>query len=381
MTDRSLVAKTAAQGLTKFARQVAHTPVTVGFDGFVDSIIAVVDKRMDANHYEPIKTITHFGKKIQAAGGMSSNYELVTKLQKLGGNGPIMAAAFTALGLPVTYVGLVGYPTVHPVFADLAAKAKVYSVGNPGLTDALEFADGKLMLGKQMALRDLNWKNIVERVGEKKFIDLLDKSVLLGCVNWTMLPYMTEVWRNLLRVLPKVPSLRKQRKHIFIDLVDPEKRTAEDLHAALGLCRKMQTYVAVTLGLNLKESTQAAEVLGLRTGKDPEANIEATARAIRGKLGLYTVVIHPRKSAAAARLVNGVEDSAIFAGPFVAVPKLSTGAGDNFNAGFCLGTLAGLTLEECLCVGTAVSGYYVRNAGSPTLTQLAKFCAKLPAPE
>ena len=63
--------------------------------------------------------------------------------------------------------------------------------------------------------------------------------------------------------------------------------------------------------------------------------------------------------------------TAWFPGPFVKEPKLSTGAGDNFNAGFITARLLGLNLEESLCTGTATSGFYVRNAGSPTIAQLA----------
>ena len=70
-----------------------------------------------------------------------------------------------------------------------------------------------------------------------------------------------------------------------------------------------------------------------------------------------------------------------FAGPFVQQPKISTGAGDHFNAGFCLGRGAGANLEESLCTGVATSGYYVRNATSPTGKQLAEFIANLPAPQ
>jgi sugar/nucleoside kinase (ribokinase family) len=90
------------------------------------------------------------------------------------------------------------------------------------------------------------------------------------------------------------------------------------------------------------------------------------------------VVIHPRRSAAAA-LAGG--ESATFHGPFVQQPKISTGAGDHFNAGFCLGRVLGLGLEESLCAGVATSGYYVRHAESPTAEQLADFTAELPPPQ
>src|SRR5688500_10518765 len=92
---------------------------TVGLDGFVDEIIAVVDKRHETGGgYSPVRTIADLAAKMHNAAGQSSNYELVVKQMKLGGNGPIMANALASLGTSVTYIGNVGYPNVHPVFAD-----------------------------------------------------------------------------------------------------------------------------------------------------------------------------------------------------------------------------------------------------------------------
>lgn len=383
MTDRAAIARAAAAGLRKFASQRSATPALVGFDGFVDSIIAVVDTRKDANNYEPVPTIARLGQKISAAAGMSSNYELVVKLQKLGGNGPIMANALASAGLPVTYLGNLGYPKLHPVFDDFAKIAKVITIAEPGYTDALEFDDGKLMLGKHQSLGDVNWKRLLEVVGEAKLIDLFSQSRFLGIVNWTMLTHLSDVFEKITtHVLPKLPATGgARRRRIFVDLADPEKRTREDLGKALKLIAGFEKYCDATLGLNLKEAVQVAEVLGVNPTDNPEANLEPLAVQLREKLGTNTVVIHPRRGAAAATVTNGTVVSARFAGPFVAVPKLSTGAGDNFNAGFSVAQLAQLPVEQALCVGTATSGYYVRNAGSPSLEQLAEFCDNLPAPE
>jgi sugar/nucleoside kinase (ribokinase family) len=146
---------------------------------------------------------------------------------------------------------------------------------------------------------------------------------------------------------------------------------------ALKLLQRFQDQVDVVLGLNLKESLEIADVLALPGRSDPEGAIEENAKAIRKELGLACVVIHPRRGAAAA--LEG--ESATFQGPFVQQPKISTGAGDHFNAGFCIGRVLGLGLAESLCVGVATSGYYVRTAESPSITQLAEFIAELPPPQ
>ncbi len=357
------------------AADIKAIKAVVGFDGFVDNIIDVVDKRHSVSAYDRLTTIAEFGKKIVAAAGQSSNYEMVIKVQKLGGNGPIMANALAAAGQNVTYIGNLGYPAIHSVFEDMARRAEIISIAEPGVTDALEFLDGKLMLGKNQSLADVTWGNILSRVGNDRLMSKLSDADLIGMVNWTMLPLMTDIWQHMLKDV--MPALPKKNRRIFIDLADPEKRTKADLQTALKILGQFEEHCRVTLGLNLREAVQVSDALGLSAPHNPEAAIEAMAVSIRKTLNINTVVIHPRGGAAAAT----AEKSASFAGPFVTQPKISTGAGDHFNAGFVGGQMIGLDLIEALCMGTATSGYYVRNAISPSAAHLADFVKNLPAPQ
>jgi sugar/nucleoside kinase (ribokinase family) len=185
---------------------------------------------------------------------------------------------------------------------------------------------------------------------------------------------MSRIWAKFLDEV--IPNIERHERKLFVDLADPEKRTHEDILDALRLLTRFQDQVDVVLGLNLKESLEVADVLGLPGVSDPEGAIEENARAIREKLGLACVVIHPRRGAAAATMDG---KSARFEGPFVERPKISTGAGDHFNAGFCLGRVLGFSLDESLCLGVGTSGYYVRNAASPTAVELSKFVETMPA--
>jgi sugar/nucleoside kinase (ribokinase family) len=372
---REQICELTSKKLLTAAPTLKSIKATIGLDGFVDEIIAVVDKRQDGNKYQAVPTIELMAEKIQQAIGRSANYELVVKQRKLGGNGPIMANALASAGIDVTYIGNLGYPQIDPVFGDFAKRAKVISIAEPGHTDALEFTDGKLMLGKHQSLGDVNWDNLIERVGRQKLIELMHGSNLIGMLNWTMLPHMSRIWAKLLDEI--IPNNQRHSSKLFIDLADPEKRTQSDILDALKLLTRFQDQVDVILGLNLKEATEIADVLGLPGKAHPEEAIEENARAIRETLKVACVVIHPRRGAAAAT----EKGSAKFAGPFVAQPKISTGAGDHFNAGFSLGRVLGLSLEESLCAGVATSGYYVRTAESPTASQLAQFIKELPLPQ
>jgi sugar/nucleoside kinase (ribokinase family) len=56
---------------------------------------------------------------------------------------------------------------------------------------------------------------------------------------------------------------------------------------------------------------------------------------------------------------------------------ITTGAGDHFNAGFCVGRMLGAPLDVSLQIGVGTSGFYVRTAKSPTVADTAGFLRTL----
>src|SRR5215831_4458832 len=182
-----------AAALLSSSTRAGQMTAFVGLDGFVDEILHVVDKRENADKYSRLPTIAQLAERLAAAAGRSTNVELVSQLTKLGGNGPIMANALASFGLKITYLGVLGYPNLHPVFADFAKRAQVHSIAEPGYTDALEFEDGKIMLGKHQSLKQMNWANIKSRFGLEKFAGSFGSADLVGFVNWTMLTGMTDI--------------------------------------------------------------------------------------------------------------------------------------------------------------------------------------------
>src|SRR5436190_7322926 len=230
MNNPELREQTASQ-LQSAVNRASQMTAFVGLDGFVDEILHVVDKRENAEKYLRLPTIAQLAERLAAAAGRSTNVELVSQLTKLGGNGPIMANALASFGIKVTYLGILGFPNLHPVFHEFAQRAEVYSIAEPGYTDALEFEDGKVMLGKHQTLKQMNWANIQSRFGKDKFAAKFASADLVGFVNWTMLTSMTEIWSAILKEI--CPAMNGARRKLFIDLADPEKRTAQDIVQAL----------------------------------------------------------------------------------------------------------------------------------------------------
>jgi sugar/nucleoside kinase (ribokinase family) len=354
-----------AQQLLEAAGGAGKLAAFVGLDGFIDEIIHVVDKRDGADSYTRVSTISKLAERIAAAAGKSTNIELVNQRTKLGGNGPIMANALSSFGLKVTYLGSLGYPTIHPVFNDFAKRAEVHSIAEAGHTDALEFDDGKVMLPKTVQLNDVNWANIQTRFGRDLFIEKFKSANLISFVNWTMIPFMSDLWKALLTEL--CPQLNGPRRKIFFDLADPEKRPVKDLEEAMELIVKFEKHFDVIFGLNEKEAFEISDALGLGFKDHSPEGLAQLAGAILKRLPIGTVVIHP----VACALAASRGEVKIVQGPFCAKPLISTGAGDHFNSGFCLGKLLGLDNTLSLLAGVSTSGYYVRTGHSPNIPELA----------
>jgi hypothetical protein len=362
----------AAAATALEAVPATHRPdILVGFDGFIDDIIDLVDKRQSPSAYTRIQTITDFGNKVLAAAGRSAGIGAVTKMTKLGGNGPIMANALCAQDAAVTAIGILGEPAIHPVFQPLAARAtQTISLGNAAVTSALEFDDGKLMLNFSEPMSTITFDHVAARCGGLAGLkDLFRRSAGIATVNWSQTPGMTDLWRRLAREV--LPGQRPDRPLLFVDLADPRRCPNSQIKEGLEALQELQSQVDVVLGLNENECRQICAVFGFPYPAHQlewEAAREACV-ALRQHFGFSRVMCHLVRSSAVAW--DG--GSAAAEGFWEPKPRITTGAGDHYNAGFFGALLAGIAPAHCLQIGAATSGHYVRTGESPSRAQVVAF--------
>ncbi|MCC6949844.1 MAG: hypothetical protein IT433_00200 [Phycisphaerales bacterium] len=357
-------------------------PALVGFDGFVDSIVRLVASRsgMGPSDFTPIRTISEFASRCAQAAGRSTNIERVLLEDRFGGNGPLLAGGLASLGVPVTYIGAVGDAAVEPIFRPFAARCRcIIPLASSSHTLCLEFDDGKIMINDTANVQRVTWERLVSIIPTTELASIVQRCTLLGVVNWSLVggvPGLLEGLRT--HVLPGLTGERR----LFVDISDPAKRTDADIASMLGLLSSLNASpgLSVTLGLNLSEAERLSRVLSL-PATPPGSTADAAlslASVLRAACRLDTVVVHPREGAAASSASGHAH---WFDGPLTRSPRLSTGAGDHFNAGFAFAQVRGLPLDECLAVGCAVSGAYVRDAASPDASRLVSFLQNLPDPQ
>jgi sugar/nucleoside kinase (ribokinase family) len=343
--------------------------VVTGFDGFVDEMIAVVAERGTPDDFAPVPDIGTFGAMIAAAAGQSSLREIVVTGVQPGGCAVNLADGLATLGATVDCFATVGEPP-HPAFGDIAAKCHGFASWGPepGRTLAFEFDDGKLMFSAVQQLAAFTPHSVREHLTDGTYAAACEGAQVIGLTDWSLYPYMTPVWR-LLR--SEVFSRLTHRPAFFIDLVDPSTRSVADIRDMAAILQEFEPVGPVTLGLNGTEANvlcRAHDVSPAPADATPEQTLQQ-AFALRDLFGVTRVVIHRVPFAVSA----AAECGCMQPGPYSAGAKKSTGAGDRFNAGFCLGLALGLDDSESLVLGCAASGFFVRNARSASRQELVDF--------
>jgi len=89
-------------------------------------------------------------------------------------------------------------------------------------------------------------------------------------------------------------------------------------------------------------------------------------------MNVHQLVIHPIDGCI---LINRTETH-FLEGRLVESPKVTTGGGDNFNAGFCFGWLNEFTELQSMVLAMGMSGAYVENGASQDLNGLREYLEK-----
>jgi hypothetical protein len=328
----------------------------MGFDGFVDTV-----GRLSHGDGAAFGSMAAFGAFLMGRQEKNCSLEVRRSVRKMGGNAPICANALAQMGIPSACVGAMGIGAPEPAFAEMNPLCALWPVAMPGECLALEFADSKLFLADMSGPQGLTWETLTRAVGLEKLAEMANGADLLGLFNWGELPNIQQVWEGFAReVLPKLDG---RRRTAVFDLSDCSGRNAAAISSALAVIRSFRRHMRVVLSANDNEILSIAAALGYR-GEDT-----ASAAATVYRSDAMDMLAH--HALTYARVIDG-GGAATVNGIHIDNPVLVTGGGDHFNAGLCLGLLAGLDASGCATLGNTVSRLYVSTGQSPELPEVLR---------
>lgn len=335
--------------------------VTVGFDGFYDQITRPIKHYTDENGPVFFQGIEELGQYITSKKNKSCSIELFETTKKIGGNAPIYANALGTLGLSVNLIGSLGDPVIHSVFNDVSDNCDLYSFADVGRATALEFDDGKIMMFPTFKLSGDPWEKIKQTIGLKKMRRFVADSDMLTIVNWSEVEHTEMILNAIIQeVMPKYEN--DISKYVLIDLSDCSKKKDDDILRIMKIIGGLNGWRKTVLGLNENE---ALSVYAAFSGKN-SADLGEMCAYIYEKLNVNTLVIHTTDQCIAYS-GEGLFSAKTF---FFESPTISTGGGDNFNAGLTAALLMGLKEEHALVCANAVASFYVKHGYSPSLNEL-----------
>lgn len=348
----------------EFLPEAPSRSAAIGFDGFVDRIAHISTTQAGVAQAPLFPKVGDFGRYLIDSPGQSSSFALRATSRAVGGNMPIMGHALGQLGTRVACVGMVGYPEVAPVFNQMSDNCELLGFADPVHTTALEFEDGKLLFAETEVLDALDWETVRNRIGLDNLRNAFADRGLIGLVNWSEIRNSGEIWRGLFADVVR-PASGSPRPRIVVDLADCSRKSTLETIDLLELLRELSAVGPLTLILNEGEARLVHE----RIGGTSDASLQGIGAGIFSRVGLAQIVVRNAWEA------NGWDADGAISVPtfYTAAPRVQTGAGDNFNAGFSLGQLFDLSLRSSLALGVAVAGYYVREGRSPEPAELSAF--------
>ena len=345
--------------------EISNKTAFIGFDACIDNIVRVVRNRSENDALDFFSDSNHLGEFLLKLDNKSCGLELQTKLSKIGGNMVILGDALGNLGFEVECIGTFGLPEILPVFRSMSSNCSLHTIGDTITATALEFNNSKVIMFDPGPYNNLTWKGIKNLLGSDRIKAMISGKQLISFVNWSEIENSSQIWKGILDDILPDTDMEGPQPFFFTDFSDCSRRSINEIQIAIDLLGRFRNYFKVNLSLNQNEAALVARALNLHGKMDDYDFIKSLYRLCNTDV----LVIHRVNDAIA---YNGVtfEQCDTF---FCKKPKILTGGGDNFNAGYCYSLFKELNLFQTLLVANAVSGSYVQKGISPSVDDLIEF--------
>lgn len=330
---------------------MTNKKIVVGFDGFIDEIQKPIKslRGIDDRGPEYFDSIREFSNFLASRVGKSCSIELDMIEKKIGGNLPNFSNALQSMGMIPICIGMLGYPRIHQIFQEGLDGCRLISFAEPGVCKALEFSDGKIMFMDRYAMEvETGCREISKVVYDNA--EKIYEADLLAMLNWSELEFSDCLWGAAKEVIAST-KLRDKNRYVFFDLCDCSRKSEEEIRGVIRLIENISAYRSTVLSLNENEVIQVGNAIGKVVDHEKICSI------LHSQYGIDQVLVHTNKK------VFLWEDGEGYTRPVSPIenPVISTGAGDNFNAAYCVGLLSGTPLAGRVELAVDAVEHYMKT--------------------
>jgi hypothetical protein len=337
--------------------------VLLGCDGFVDETYQIVEVRKSPSEFVPMQRLRQFGELIVARSDGGVGLELVPKRRCEGGFGINTGRVAGFLGLKPCLPGLYGKDAIDPAYHEFQDSCELLSLGDPALTIALEFGDGKVLMSDLQAVSNLTWQAVEAHLGKEKLEALFAGVDILGLGYWSLTADFDGIFQGFMDQYEN----RTPPRRMFFDFADIKKKSSESFAKSLELIRSYNGKIPMTLSLNEHEVMELLSRVGVERPELKPAAIASALTVARRTIGFDELVVHTPEFGAASSERDG--EAYAIQDRQTKVVRLA-GAGDSFNGGYLCASLGELPIKQRLVVANAVTAFFVSHATAPNREQL-----------
>ena len=337
--------------------------IVLGCDGFVDETFELVAERRGPADFTAMEKLKDFGELLVARADGGVGLELVPKRRCEGGCGINTGRIAACLGIKPILPGLYGENQIDPAFEPFKDTCELLSLGDPALTIALEFSDGKVLMSNLAAVSNLTWADIEKRLGPDKLTEIFTDVDILGLGYWSLTANFDEIFMGFMAQFETLQPARK----MFFDFADIKKKSNASFLKTLELIRGFNDKIPMILSLNEHEVMELFSRIGVECRELTPAAVASALTVAREKIGFAELVVHTPEFGAASSAMDG--EAYAMQDRQKKVIRLA-GAGDSFNGGYLCASLGSLSLKQRLVMANAATAFFVTHATGPTRAEL-----------
>ena len=342
---------------------LADSAVLVGFDGYLDHIRTLIGERKSPRMYDEISEFDTLRETLAKATGRERTVQFEWAESDIlpGGHTAHVGTALGGLGYRKRLIGYFGHP-VEAEFRDRFDEDELLSLGDPTVTEYLQFNDGKVMFTDSDTHQALNWETLREYIPPEKLAEYLDEAELMSIGGWPMITEVSTIWEGIHeQVTPMVDSLPTDA---LVCAGDLRHLTPTTLRSDLESLEALDRSIPVTLVVTGEQVSVLEEVL---LDTDPgQRSLPDHARQFQQRTDISRVAITAKQESV---LSDGTSEYRVASGRITDPAEEGTFE-DHFSAGLAVGLTQGLDDRASLALATTFADHYKQHQELPDIDDL-----------